>query len=310
MSSIWKGVLPAITTPFDEHLAVDHLFLKKHARWMIDEGCTGIVALGSLGESPTLSADEKTAVLASCVEALGARAPVIAGVAALRTDEAVSLAKTAQRVGCRGLMVLPPYVYASDWSEMSAHVSEVIAATDLPCMLYNNPIAYRTDFLPSQIAQLAEAHPNLQAVKESSTDVRRVTAIRALVGDRLALSVGVDDVIIEGIAAGATSWVAGLVNAFPRESVALFELGQGDDRAATRALYDWFLPLLRLDTVPKFVQHIKRVQAAVKMGSPRVRPPRRSLGESEAVETDQVIAAAMRARDAINPLVERTVPRS
>lgn len=308
MSSIWSGVLPAITTPFDQHLSIDHAFLKKHARWMIDEGCRGVVALGSLGESPTLSADEKTAVLASCVEALDGSAPVIAGIAALRTDEAVSLAKTAQRVGCRGLMVLPPYVYASDWLEMSAHVSEVIAATDLPCMLYNNPVAYRTDFLPSQIAELAVAHPNLQSVKESSTDVRRVTAIRALVGDRLELSVGVDDVIVEGIVAGATGWVAGLVNAFPRESVALFELARGNERAATRALYEWFLPLLRLDTVPKFVQLIKRVQAAVKMGSPAVRPPRRPLTESEVLEADRIIGAALAARDSIAALVERTVP--
>ena len=202
---------------------MDHEFLGRHAAWMTEHGCTGVVALGSLGESATLSSTEKVAVLKTCVAALGPTRPVVAGIASLRTDEAVELARAAQQAGCQGLMVLPPYVYVSDWAEMKAHVAAIIAATDLPCMLYNNPVAYRTDFRPEHIAELADEHANLQSVKESSTDVRRVTAIRALVGDRLALSVGVDDLIVEGINAGATSWVAGLVNAFPGESVALFD---------------------------------------------------------------------------------------
>ncbi|HEY3297402.1 MAG TPA: dihydrodipicolinate synthase family protein, partial [Armatimonadota bacterium] len=179
-----------------------------------------------------------------------------------------------EKAGCSGLMVLPPYVYPGDWREMKAHVSAVIAATTLPVMLYNNPIAYGTDFTPEQISELAAEHPNLEAVKESSTDVRRVSGIRALLGDRLAICVGVDDAILEGIGVGATGWVAGLVNAFPAESVALFEAGMSGDKRKADELYRWFLPLLRMDTVPKFVQLIKLVQQEVGKGSERVRPPR------------------------------------
>lgn len=178
-------------------------------------------------------------------------------------------------------MVLPPYVYKSDWREMKAHVAAVIAATKLPCMLYNNPISYGTDFLPEQIAELAQERDNLRAVKESSADVRRVTAIRALVGDRLQISVGVDDAILEGISAGAVGWVAGLVNAMPRETVVLFELGARGEWKKAYELYNWFLPLLRMDTVPKFVQLIKLVQQEVGKGSERVRPPRLEVSGAE-----------------------------
>jgi 4-hydroxy-tetrahydrodipicolinate synthase len=241
---------------------------------MIDSGCTGIVACGSLGEAATLSFAEKVAIVHTCVEAVGGRAPVVLGIAALSTAEAVALAQAAAQAGAEGLMVLPPYVYSSDWAEMKAHVSAVIGATPLSCLLYNNPIAYKTDFLPEQIAELAAAHPNLQAVKESSGDVRRVTAIQAVHGHRLDILVGMDDAIVESVYAGAVGWVAGLVNAFPAESVALFDYASRGDKARAAALYEWFLPLLRLDTVPKFVQLIKWVQAEVGKGAPYVRPPR------------------------------------
>lgn len=270
----WKGVLPAITTPFNADMSVDYGFLAEHGRWMIDAGCTGLVPLGSLGEGATLSLDEKRKILETCVTALGERAPVVAAISSLSTADAVAIARDAKSIGCRGLMVLPPYVYSSDWREMKAHVEAVIRATDLPCMLYNNPVAYRTDFIADQIAELARELPNLEAVKESSTDVRRVTAIRALLDDRLDILVGVDDLIVEGVAAGAVGWIAGLVNAFPAESVALYRYsmdGRWDDAFA---LYRWFLPLLRMDTVPKFVQLIKLVQEHVGRGSARVRGPR------------------------------------
>ena len=156
-------------------------------------------------------------------------------------------------------MVLPPYVYRSDWREMKAHIEAVFRATKLSCMLYNNPVAYGTDFLPEQIKELASEHENFEAVKESSTDVRRITWIRELVGDRLAIFVGVDDAIVEGIAVGAVGWIAGLVNALPRESVELFNYAIAGQREMAMALYKWFLPLLRMDTVPKFVQLIKLV---------------------------------------------------
>ncbi|HEX8171706.1 MAG TPA: dihydrodipicolinate synthase family protein [Thermoanaerobaculia bacterium] len=289
----WRGVIPAITTPFDERLDVDHGFLARHVRWMLEAGCTGIVALGSLGEGATLQFEEKLAVLRTCVEVAG-DAPVVAAISGLSTAEAVRLARSAEEAGCRGLMILPPYVYSSDWREMKAHMSAVLRATPLSSMLYNNPVAYRTDFVPEQVAELAGEHENLHAIKESSTDVRRVTALRALLGDRLALFVGVDDLIVEGIDAGATGWIAGLVNAYPRESVELFELAMRGERERAFALYRWFLPLLRLDTVPKFVQLIKLVQEEVGMGSARVRPPRLELEGAEREAALRVIREAKR----------------
>jgi len=297
-ASIWRGVIPAITTPFDPEGRVDHDFLARHARLLIDAGCRGIVPLGSLGEAATLGFAEKVAILETLVRALAGRAPVIPGIAALSTDEAVRLAREAQRVGCAGLMVLPPYVYSTDSREMGAHVSAVIAATPLPCMLYNNPVAYKTDFVPAQIAEFATRFPNLAAIKESSADVRRFAAIRALLGDRLELLVGMDDAIVEGLAMGAVGWIAGLVNAYPAESVRLFALAESGGPAAAAALYAWFLPLLRLDTVPKFVQLIKLAQELVGLGSERVRAPRLVLEGAERAAALEIIGAANAARPA------------
>jgi len=280
----WKGVIPAITTPFREDLSVDHDFLAKHAAWMIENGCTAIVALGSLGEGATLEFEEKAAVLQTCMRS---KAPVVASISALSTAAAVRLAKKAEEIGCSGLMVLPPYVYSTDWREMKAHMTAVLRATRLSCMLYNNPIAYRTDFLPEQVAELASEHENLHAVKESSADVRRIAAIKAVMRRPLAVFVGVDDLIVEGIASGAVGWIAGLVNALPKESVALFN---GAD------IYPWFLPLLRLDTVPKFVQLIKLVQQEVGMGNERVRPPRLPLAGDEREVALRIIRSALASR--------------
>ncbi len=176
----WNGVLPAITTSFTEDLQVDHSSVTHHCRWLLDNGCAGIVALGSLGEGATLSFDEKLKVLRTCVAAVRGRGPVVASISALTTSEAVAIAKAAADLGCDALMVLPPYVYRGNWREMKTHVATVFEATPLSCMLYNNPVAYGTDFLPEQIRELAAEHENFEAVKESSTDARRVSAIRAL----------------------------------------------------------------------------------------------------------------------------------
>ncbi len=277
----WTGVIPAITTAFKPDLSVDHAFITKHARWLVENGCSGIVALGSLGESATLRFDEKVAILKTFVTALEGKVPVVAGIASLSTAEAVELAQAAAAAGCSGLMVLPPYVYTSDWREMKSHVQPVIRATKLSCMLYNNPVSYKTDFLPPQIKELADENPNLHAVKESSADVRRVTALKAICGERLNLLVGVDDAIVEGVRAGATGWIAGLVNAFPRESVALYHYALRGETKKAGELYEWFLPLLRMDTVVKFVQLIKLVQQEVGWGHERVRAPRCVLAGAE-----------------------------
>jgi 4-hydroxy-tetrahydrodipicolinate synthase len=293
MNTFWHGVLPAITTPFLDNGEVDHDFLAEHVNRMMLAGSTGIVPLGSLGETATLSFDEKRAVLRTVVKAVAGRGAVVPGVAALATADAVRMAQMAEAEGCQGLMVLPPYVYSTDWREMKAHVSTVIAATRLPCMLYNNPIAYKTDFTAQQMQELAAEHPNLVAVKESSADVRRITAIRAVLGDRLHILVGVDDLIVEGVAAGATGWVAGLVNAFPQESVALFKLARAGRFADAQPLYQWFLPLLRMDVVPKFVQLIKLVQSRVDMGSATVRAPRLQLAGEELTQANWTITQAL-----------------
>jgi dihydrodipicolinate synthase/N-acetylneuraminate lyase len=289
----WKGVIPAITTPFDTELRVDHAFLAEHARWLVDAGCTGLVPLGSLGEGATLDRAEKRAVVESLVRAVGSRVPIIPGISSLSTADAVSLARELRTAGARGLMVLPPYVYSTDWREMRAHVAAILAATDLPCLLYNNPVAYKTDFAPEHVAELAAEFPNLEAVKESSADVRRVAAIRALLGERLEVLVGVDDMIVEGTSAGAVGWIAGLVNALPKESVALFAHAAAGRRREATELYRWFLPLLRMDTVPKFVQLIKLAQERVGMGTSRVRPPRLTLEGPELEGALQVIESAL-----------------
>ncbi len=291
----WYGVMPAMTTCFDEDLKVDHAFMTRHVQWLLANGCTGIISLGSLGEAATLTFGEKEAILRNVAKSVN-QVPAVAAISALSTVEAVALAKAAEQAGCSGLMVLPPWVYQGDWRETKAHVAAIFRATPLSSMLYNNPVSYGTDFLPEQIAELAAEHENFHAVKESSTDVRRVTAIRALTGDRLRIFVGVDDVIVEGVAAGAVGWVAGLVNAFPAESVALFEAARAGKWEEAFALYRWFLPLLRMDTVPKFIQLIKQVQQETGTGNARVRRPRLEVTGSELQATRAAVAHALQHR--------------
>jgi 1-pyrroline-4-hydroxy-2-carboxylate deaminase len=296
MAMEWKGVIPAVTTPFDTNLSIDFHAFDRHCRWLTDRGCTGVIVLGSLGEGGAVDRAERKALIAAAVHALDGRAPTIAAVAALRTSDAVELAREAAEGGAAGLMVLPPYVYHGDWRETREHFDAVFRATSLPCMLYNNPVAYGTDVRPDQLLELATEQPTLVAVKESSGDVRRITAIRALLGERLAISVGVDDEILEGIDAGATSWVAGLANAFPSESVELFRLAASGRRTEAFEVYRWFLPLLRMDTSPKFVQLIKLIQSEVGHGTPCVRPPRLELEGEEHTQAMETLQVALRTR--------------
>ena len=292
----WRGVIPAVTTPFREDMTVDMDLMARHARWQVEAGSVGIVPFGSLGEGATVTFDEKVAAIERLVTELEGLAPVIPAVSALSTAEAVAFAEAAQRAGASGFMVLPPYVYSSDWREMRAHVAAVLEATDLPCMLYNNPLAYVTDFKPAQIAELHEQYPHMNAVKESSSDVRRVTWLRSLLGERVDILVGVDDVIVEAAAAGAGGWIAGLVNAFPEESVRLYDLAKAGRSDEAFELYRWFLPLLRLDVGTKFVQKIKLAQEMVGWGSERVRGPRMVLTGEERQETVQAVETALAQR--------------
>lgn len=295
MSIQWKGVMPATLTQFNADLSIDHGIMAEHGKWLIDNGCSAIVVHGSLGEGATLSFAEKVALQKTYVEAVP-NTPIIPGVAALSTKEAVDLAKAAKDNGCRGLMVLPPYLYSSDWREMKAHMTAVISATDLPCIIYNNPVAYKTDFLPLHIKELADELPNVAAVKESSTDARRIAGIREVCGDRVALGVGVDDCALEGFSMGAKFWITGVGDAFPAYNVRLLELAMAGKIEEAMPLYHWMLPMLRMDTVVKFVQLIKLQQNLAtggKLGNNRVRPPRLELVGTELAEATAIIEKAL-----------------
>ncbi len=306
----WTGVIPAVTTPFDPEGGLDLPAFDAHCRWMIDSGCAGVVVGGSLGEGASLDAPERTALLRTAEHALARRAPVIAAVGAIRTSDAVDLARAAASDGAAGLLLLPPYVYRGDPREIREHFGRLLRGTDLPCMLYNNPGAYGTDVLPDRLLELATEHPTLEAVKESGPDVRRIAAVRALLGERLAVSVGTDDQLIEGVAGGATGWIAGVANAFPAESVELWRRANTGPRDAALAWYRWFLPLLRMDASPKLVQLIKLQQTEVGRGTPRVRPPRLELADEERALAVEAIRHAIATRPAGASPAARRAPAS
>lgn len=291
----WTGVFTAITTPFHADGKMDEDHLASHSSWLIESGCTGIVALGSLGEGATLTFAEKVRQLEVLRSALRAGTPLVAGISGLSTAECVALARAAENAGCDGLMVLPAYVYPSDWRETEAHFSAVINATPLSCMLYNNPIAYGINLSPGNVVELAR-HENVHAIKDSSGDVRQLTAFREVLGDGLALFAGLDDMVVETTLMGGDGWIAGLVNALPVESVRLFSLAREGKVAEARELYEWFLPLLRFDTVPKFVQLIKLVQAEVGRGSETVRPPRLALATEERDAAMSIVRSCLERR--------------
>jgi 1-pyrroline-4-hydroxy-2-carboxylate deaminase len=295
-ASLWNGVLVAITTPFRRDGTIDHAAFLDHARWLVGRGVDGIIVGGSLGEGSTLSSEERLSLVRDLGSALPRSTVLIAAVGAARTADALDQARRAAEAGAAGLLVLPPYVYRGDRAETSAHYSAVFRATKLPCMLYNNPSAYGTDVTPEQVVELVEEHPTLRAVKESSGDVRRITALRALLGGRIEVAVGLDDAILEGLAAGAVGWVAGLANALPDESMALFDAGRRGDSARASELYRWFLPLLRMDTGPKFVQQIKLVEEQLGRSSALVRPPRLELAGPEREATISTLRDCLRRR--------------
>jgi 1-pyrroline-4-hydroxy-2-carboxylate deaminase len=299
--TLWAGLLPAVTTPFGADGAIDRASWVRHGAWLADRGSNALVVGGSLGEGSALSSDERTTLVTDLVGALPPTVPIVAAVAAGRTSDAVEQARSAAAAGARGLLVLPPYVYRGDRAEVRAHLSSVLRATDLPCMLYNNPAAYGVDVSPDQVLELVTEHPTLTGVKESSGDVRRITALRGLLGDRISVAVGLDDAVVEGFDAGAVGWVAGLANALPDESTELVALLHRHERAAAVELYRWFLPLLRMDTLPKFVQLIKLVEAELGVGSARVRPPRLELVGSEREEAVAVIRGCLATRPSLAP---------
>lgn len=291
----WRGVFPALMTEFKADESLDLEATARHIEAMLAAGCKGLVMLGTLGENTALTPDEKRAVIEMAVATVAGRAPVISGVAEYTTPLAQTYVRDIEALGADGAMVLPPMVYKTDPRETLTHFRRVAAASGLPIMVYNNPVSYGTDVSPAMFAELADVE-TIVAIKESSDDPRRITDIANACGDRYTLFCGVDDIIVESVAVGAVGWVAGLVNAFPEESVRLFDLAVAGDFEAARTIYRWFMPLLHLDTLPKLVQMIKLANAMTGLGSETVRAPRLTLEGAERAEIEALIARAIENR--------------
>ncbi len=297
MAIEWRGVYPAVTTQFKPDQSLDLEATEAHLDMLIRAGVDGLVMLGTVGEAASLDPVEKRDVLNAAVKTAGGRLPVLAGVAEGATAAACRLAVDAQDLGCDGLMVLPGLVYTSDARETLAHYRSVAQATNLPVMCYNNPVSYGVDITPQMFADLADT-PNLLAIKESSDDVRRLTDLVNLLGDRYVLFCGVDDLALESALMGADGWVAGLVNAFPEETVQLWSLAKAGRWEVARALYRWFAPVLHLDCHVKLVQYIKLAQAMCGLGTETVRAPRMVIEGEERERVMAIIQAAIDARPA------------
>lgn len=292
MSVSWHGVFPAVTTKFTPDDTVDHAAMGRHIAWQAESGVDGIIVCGSLGEAGVLDLDEKCAILATAKAAIDL--PVIATVAETTTRAAVEFVSRAEAAGADGFMVLPGMQYVADRREVRAHFLAVAGTATTPLMIYNNPVSYRMDLEEDDLAVLAE-EPKFVAIKESSDDVRRMTRLRNRFGDRFALFSGVDNLALESLAMGADGWVAGLVCAFPRETVAIYRLAQAGRLEAARALYRWFQPLLDLDVSTKLVQNIKlaEVMAAAPGASETVRAPRLPLAGAERDAVTEIITHAL-----------------
>jgi len=291
----WRGLFPAVTTQFHADGSLDLAGTKKQIDAQIRAGVHGLIMLGTVGENCSLEYAEKLDVLRASVQQNESRLPLLTGVAECTTALACRFVADAAKIGVTGLMVLPAMVYRSDPRETIAHYRAVARATELPIMCYNNPVSYGVDISPGMFADLADEH-RLVAIKESSENVRRITDLKNACGDRYQLFCGVDDLILESAMLGAVGWVAGLVNAFPAESVRLWNLAAAGRYDQALALYRWFAPLLHLDTHVKLVQYIKLAAAETGHGSEAVRPPRLPLVGREREEVLMTIQQAIRTR--------------
>ena len=294
----WQGVFPAATTQFREDQSLDIPATLKHLDVMLDAGIDGLIMLGTVGENCSLEWPEKLEVLKATVEHVQKRVPVLTGVAEYTTKLACRFAKAAEEIGIDGLMVLPAMVYKSDPRETLAHFRAVANASQLPIMVYNNPVTYGVDITPEMFAELAD-EKTLVAIKESSENVRRITDLVNTVGDRYRLFCGVDDLVLESLLLGAEGWVSGLVNAFPQENRLLWDLGTAGRWDEAREVYRWYTPLLHLDTLPKLVQYIKLAEAECGVGSETVRAPRLPIAGEERERILAIIRKAIETRPQI-----------
>ena len=277
MSSFeWKGVFPALLTPFDANDQVDLAMYEKNLDAQVDAGIHGIILGGSLGEASTLTIEEKELLVKFSVKKLGGKIPVIMNIAEGSTREAVRQAALAKEWGADGLMLLPPMRYKADDRETVEFFKAVASSTDLPVMIYNNPVDYKIDVTLDMFAELA-ALPNINAIKESTRDVTNITRLRNRFGTRFAILCGVDPLTVEELALGADGLVAGLVDAFPKETVVMYNLVKAGKMEEAIAIYRWFMPLLELDIHPKLVQYIKLAAVETGIGTEHVRAPRLPL---------------------------------
>ncbi|MGV7034102.1 dihydrodipicolinate synthase family protein [Methylobacterium symbioticum] len=294
---MWTGVIPAVTTKFNADGSLDHAEMERCFGLQMQAGCDGIIVCGSLGEGPMLSQDERIAVLQRA-QAVAQGKPVLMTVSEAGTREACALAAKAAKAGASGLMVVPSPIYHTDPAETVETLRAVAAAGDLPVMIYSNRVAYRVDVTPEIMEELA-ADSRFVAIKESSDDIRRTTEIINRLGDRYAVLTGVDNLAFEALAVGACGWVAGLVCAFPEETVAIYRLMKAGRYDEALAIYRWFRPLLDLDVSTYLVQNIKLAEALAIGSTETVRAPRRPLTGQRRAAVEATVRAAIAARAAL-----------
>jgi dihydrodipicolinate synthase/N-acetylneuraminate lyase len=292
---MWKGVFPALTTKFTSSEALDFKMFEKNLAAQLEAGVDGVILGGTLGESSVLSNEEKFDLVKFTIEKVAGRVPVVMNIAEGSTREAVKLAEQAASAGVKGLMMLPPMRYKSDHRETVTYYKAVAAATPLPIMVYNNPVDYKVEVTLDMFAELAEM-PTIQAVKESTRDISNVTRMINRFGDRFKILSGVDTLAMESLLMGADGWVAGLVCAFPAETVAVYRLVKAGRLEEALKIYRWFLPLLELDIHAKLVQYIKLAEAETGIGSENVRAPRLTLVGEERDRILKIIRDGIKSR--------------
>jgi dihydrodipicolinate synthase/N-acetylneuraminate lyase len=291
----WKGVMPAVTTKFTSDDQLDLKLFSKNIQAQLAAGVHGIILGGTLGEASTLSKAEKNTLILHTVEEVNQQLPVVINIAEQTTKDAVAAAHAAQEAGAKGLMMLPPMRYKATAAETVAYFEAVAGSTDLPIMIYNNPVDYGIEVTIPMFESLLK-HPQIQAVKESTRDTTNVIRLQNAFGERLSILSGVDTLALESMLLGAQGWVAGLVCAFPAETVAIYALAKAGRIEEATDLYKWFMPLLELDINPQLVQNIKMAEVATRIGSEYVRLPRMPLQEPERSRVAQIIATALATR--------------
>jgi 4-hydroxy-tetrahydrodipicolinate synthase len=295
MAVSWRGIFPAITTKFTAYDQLDLVLFKKNLSAQLQAGIHGLVLGGTLGEASVLSNEEKEILVRETLQFVDHKVPVIINIAEGSTQIAVALAQKAALWGAQGIMLLPPMRYKADDRETVQYFKDVAESTDLPVMIYNNPIDYKIEVTLDMFSELA-AVPNIQAIKESTRDVTNVTRLRNTFGDRFRILCGVDTLALEELLLGADGWVAGLVCAFPAETVAVFSLVKAGRLAEAIAIYRWFMPLLELDIHPKLVQYIKFAESKMGIGSEMVRKPRLILEGPEREKIEHIIDQGIKTR--------------